>query len=395
MNIGAIVIKQGKDVKTNYYDTMIQNHISSDKFVDTFINSKKCPDGRKVDFCVFHSYFDDKLPQDDNGRKRLYDYCFEGLEDYAFCTTDFKVYDCCHIKAEKFKKQQEEFYKLINEKVHKYDKNMEVTYRLHDEFMVNFEKRKQLIQKKNELEKIHGFSKNDITENPQYITLLQLLHREEETLENKRNNIEKVYNLKPYEISKEEFIATYTKDEIERRDKAKMNLDHWCNKNQKNSISKEQEFLIKLDLGIKSITNILIKSYETPCVYIYKAMKALEDLKAHFKHDHSKEDFVKNVNTDLEKCKTYFEMYKEFLENNHIDVIISKVEREQSQAASEERKNKQQSKFVQKVQAGQTSFVVKLDGTVEKDTNEEPKLVIGSSISGNVDDEKWRGVRSF
>jgi hypothetical protein len=59
---------------------------------------------------------------------------------------------------------------------------MEVTYRLHEEFMINFEKRKQLIQKKNEFEKMYGYSKNDITENPQYVTLLQLLHREEENL---------------------------------------------------------------------------------------------------------------------------------------------------------------------------------------------------------------------
>jgi hypothetical protein len=394
MNIGAIITKQGKDIKTNYYDSMIENHVSSDKFVDTFIKSKKCPDGRKVDYCVFHSYFNEKTPQDGNGRKILYDYCFEGLEDYAFCTTDFKVYDCCHIKAGKSKKQQEEFYKLINEKVHKYDKNMEITYRLHDEFMVNFEKRKQFIQKKNELEKIYGFSKNDITENPQYSTFLQLFHREEDVLENKRNNIEKVYNLKTYEISKEEFIATYTKNEVERRDKAKANLDHWCNKNQKVSISKDQEIVTKIDFAIKNSTNILVKSFENPCVYIYKAIKALEDLKFYFNKDHTKKEFVRTVEEDLEKCKTYFEIYKEFIGDKHIDVIINKVEREQSQAASEERKNKQQSKFVQKAQSGQNSFVVKLDGTVEKDTNEEPKLIIGNSITGNVDDEKWKGIRS-
>jgi hypothetical protein len=394
MSIGAVVLKSGTEFKTQYCDTSIQSYTSSNN-IDKFFTSKKCPDGRKVDLCVFHSCFNEKLPQDSQERQKLYDYCLEGLEDYAFCTTDFKVYDCCHIKAEKYKKQKEEFYKLINDKVHKYDHNMEVTYRLHEEFMINFEKRKQLIQKKNEFEKMYGYSKNDITENPQYVTLFQLLHREEEALENKRNNIEKVYNLKPYEISKDEFIATYTKNEVERRDKAKMNLDHWCNKNQKNCVSKEQELLMKIDLGIKSITDILSKSYETPCVYIYKAMKALEDLKAHFKNDHSKEDFVKNVKKDLEKCKTYFELYKEFLGNNHIDIIIGKVDKEQSQAASEERKNKQQSKFVQKVQAGQNSFVVKLDGTVAKDTNDEPKLVIGSSIIGNVDDEKWRGVRSI
>jgi hypothetical protein len=395
MNIGAIVTKQGKDVKTNYYDTMIENYVSSDKLIDTFAKSKKCPDGRKVDYCVYHSYFNDKFPQDGNERKRLYDYCFEGLEDYAFCTTDFKVYDCCYIKDEKQKKQQEEFYRLINEKVHKYDKNMEITYRLHDEFMINFEKRKQLIQKKNELDKAYGSSGNDIKENPQYITLFQLLHREEEALESKRNNIEKVYNLKHYEISKEEFIATYTKDEVEKRDKAKMNLEHWCNKNQKGSISKEQETLMKLEFAIKNITDILLKSFDTPCVYIYKAVKALEDLKFYFKKDYTKKDFVKTVEEDLEKCKTYFEIYKEFIGDKHIDVIISKVEREQAQAAAEERKNKQQSKFVQKAQSGQNSFVVKLDGTVEKDTNEEPKLIIGSSITGNVDDEKWRGVRSI
>ena len=73
--------------------------------------------------------------------------------------------------------------------------------------------------------------------------------------------------------------------------------------------------------------------------------------------------------------------------------VVKKVEKEQTQAAAEERKNKNYSQNVQKVQAAKNSFVVKLDGSVAKDTSNEPKLVIGGSITNNVDDERWKNLR--
>ena len=77
----------------------------------------------------------------------------------------------------------------MSEKINRYDHNMEVTYRIHEDFMINIEKRKQLIQKKQEFEKVNG-SADNIIDNPQYSLLLQLLKREEEVLENKRLKLE-------------------------------------------------------------------------------------------------------------------------------------------------------------------------------------------------------------
>ena len=391
MEIGAVVLKSGKELIKKYIDFSIENHDDIDDRIKSLINSKKCPDDKKLELCTYHSRF--SSDNKSNRRIKDYDYYLSGIENYALCTTDFKVYDLCYILEEKSKKEKEEFLRLMSEKINKYDHNMEVTYRIHDDFMINIEKRKQLIQKKQDFEKVHGSSEYKIQDNPQYILLLQLLQREEEVLENKRNHIEKIYNLKPYEISKEEFILSYTKDEVEKRDKAKSNLDHWCNKNQKTSLTKEQEILIKIDTSIKSLTDILSKSYEIPCVYIYKAIKALDEIIAHLRKDLRHQDLVNKAKIDLEKCNRNFEIYKEFIGNHNIDLIVKKVEKEQTQAAAEERKNKSYSQNVQKVQAAKNSFVVKLDGSVAKDTNNEPKLVIGGAITSNVDDERWKGLR--
>lgn len=391
MNIGAVILKSGKEIVKKYTDSSIENHDQINEKITQIMNTKKCPEGRKLELCTFHTCFS----PDDKGkaRRKDYDYYLQGINDYAICTTDFKVYDLCYILEEKSKKEKEDFLRLMSEKINKYDHNMEVTYRIHEDFMINIEKRKQLIQKKQEFEKANGSSNYNIQDNPQYILLLQLLQREEDVLENKRNHIEKIYNLKPYEISKEEFIGSFTKDEVEKRDKAKANLDHWCNKNQKTSLTKEQEFLIKIDTAIKSLTDILSKSYEIPCVYVYKATKALDEIIAHLRKDLRHQDLVNKAKSDLEKCNHNFEIYKEFIGDRNIELIVKKVEREQSQAAAEERKNKNYSQNVQKVQAAKNSFVVKLDGSVAKDTSNEPKLVIGGAITSNVEDERWKGLR--
>lgn len=391
MEIGAIVLKSNKDVIKKYIDNSIENFDILDDKLKSFINTKKCPDGKKLELCVFHSCFSPDSKS--NRRRKDYDYYLSGINDYALCTTDYKVYDLCYMKEEKLKKEKEDLLRVMNDKVNRYDHNMEVTYRIHEDFLVNIEKRKQLIQKKQEFEKINGSSRDNILENPQYILLLQLLQREEEVLENKRNHIEKIYYLKPYEISKEEFIISFTKDEIEKRDRAKANLDNWCNKNQKLSLTKEQEFLIKIDTSIKTLNDILIKTFETPCVYTYKAMKALDELIAYFRKDSRYEDLIVKANNDLDKCKKNFEIYKEFIGDKDIDLIVRKVEREQAQAAAEERKNKNHVQFIQKVQSTRNSFVVKLDGSIAKDNSSEPKLVIGGVITNTNDDERWKNLR--
>jgi hypothetical protein len=394
MSLGAAVFKSGKDVIKKYFDTSIENYDEIDNKTRVLFNDKKCSFGNKLELCTFHSCFSPDTVK--NRRRKDYDYYLMGIDDYAFCTTDLKVYDLCHMKEEKSKRDKDLFIKIINEKVNKYDHNMEITYRIHEDFMINIEKRKQLIQKKTEFEKVNGSTTSDIQQNPQYILLLQLLQREEETLENKRKHIEKIYNLKAQEISKDDFIASYTKDEVEKRDKAKSNLDHWCNKNQKISLTKEQEFLVRIDTAIHSITENLNICYETPCVYIYKAIKALDEITAYYKKDFRQKDLVEKASIDLNKCKKNFEIYKEFIGDKDINSIIKKIEHEQAQAASDERKNKNNLTSTQKVKSSNTSFVVKLDGTVAKDTNKEPKLIIGGTVSTIVNDsneDRWKDLR--
>jgi hypothetical protein len=105
---------------------------------------------------------------------------------------------------------------------------------------------------------------------------------------------------------------------------------------------------------------------------------------------------VEKASIDLNKCKKNFEIYKEFIGDKDINSIIKKIEHEQAQAASDERKNKNNLTSTQKVKSSNTSFVVKLDGTVAKDTNKEPKLIIGGTVSTIVNDsneDRWKDLR--
>jgi hypothetical protein len=387
MTEGLILWKEKKQIRKIY----INSEDTIDPKVSALYKQKRTPDGRKLEMCVFHSCYNDKLPTDSKEINRVYDYCVDGIEDFCYCTNDFKVYDLCHITEEKMKKQDQETQNKMYNKIHNYDHNMEVTYKFHDNFMVIFEERKKFIQRKTELEKKFGNFKDDFSDNPEYSTLLQLLYRAEETLENKKKNIEKIYDLKPQKVSKEDFVSIHSKEELDLKNKAKHNLEHWYNKNNNNNTNREKEELFRLELGIQNITKLLNNSYEIPCVYIYKAISALNDLYTFFNKDSSKVQLITKIHRDLEKCKDEFRVYKEFIGTKNIEDIMKKVEEEQLKVAEEEKRNKQRSQTIQKLKTSQQSFVVKIDGTVSEDTNEGPKLIIGSKDV--IEDDKWKSFR--
>lgn len=349
--------------------------------------TEKTPNGKKLMSCIFHSYCSEKPV----GDERTYEYCLEGLNDYAICTDNYNVLDLCYIKELEFKEQQERKIIDIRNKVAKFDHNMEVTYRIHDEFMINIERRKQLMNYKSELEKIHGETEK-VEESPEYMTLYQILQRAEESFEALKQNLEKIYNLKPQEISKDEFINQHIKDDIEKVNKARENLIRYRNKFQKKPLSQGQERILGLETQINIVNKLLKNTFETPLVYIYKATKALEELERWYRKDYNKVDFYNSVCYNLEKCNKFYLVYKEFFNENDIQKIIDKVEKEQRDAAEDERRNKQ-ARNIKSVKTGSQGFVVKMDGTVIKDESTEPKLIIGKTVTGRIEDEKWNSIR--
>ena len=80
------------------------------------------------------------------------------------------------------------------------------------------------------------------------------------------------------------------------------------------------------------------------------------------------------------------------MDGKDIDNIIHKIEKEQNEAANEERKIKQAS-YIRTVKTSNKGVIVKLDGSVVQDTSTHPKLIIGNMIDGRVEDEVWRNVR--
>jgi hypothetical protein len=387
MTEGLILWKEKKQLQKVY----LTSESNLDPKISKLYKEKRTPDGRKLEICVFHSCYRENFPTEENEMKKLYEYCIDGIQDFCYCTNKFKVYDLCHIEEEQMKRKEEEHRNAMYNKLYNYEHNMEVTYRFHNNFMNTFEERKKIIQRKNELEKKYGNFKDDFADNPEYSTLLQLLYRAEETLENKKKNIEKIYDLKPQKVSKEDFIAVHSKEETDIKNKAKHNLEHWYNKNTKNNTTREKEELFRLGLGIQNITKLLHSSFEIPCVYVYKAIKALNDLYYFFKKDTTKAELITKIKNDLEKCKEEFEIYKEFIDTKNIENIVKKVEEEQIRVAEEEKMNKKKSQTIQKLKTSQQAFVVKLDGTVSQDTSDEPKLIIGSK--DEPEDDKWKSIR--
>lgn len=384
-NIAYVIHKSSNGFEKIKFDEITEPSVKNN--VSKMCKEKRAPDGRNLEFCVFHSHCSPKDP----GNEKTYKFCFEGIKNYAFCTDDYKVYDLCYIDELKIQTKLKKQIQSVLEKANKYDHNMSITYKIHEEFMINIERRKQLIAKKLELEKIYGTDDN-LESCPEYVVLLQLLQKAEDNMENMKTHLEKIYALKEYDISLEEFTGNLMKTEIDKVEKARSNLNNWYNRNKKSNVSQGKENITKLSIQIDNVNQILKSNFETPVVYIYKAIKALEDLEQYYRKDTKEETFYKKITEDLQVCKRNFTIYKEFMDGKDIDNIIHKIEKEQNEAANEERKIKQAS-YIRTVKTSNKGVIVKLDGSVVQDTSTHPKLIIGNMIDGRVEDEVWRNVR--
>jgi len=382
----AIIVKRTKHGLTKHVVNKSISDMSSKNHIENICISMKTSSGIPLESCIFHSYTN----QD---RNTTFDYCLEGTIDDAFCTEDFQVYDTCNHLEKKLAEDKQKLSNKMRDMLNKYEHHMSVTYRINDEFLINYEKRKTLLHHKQELEKNFGKTSLFFENNSEYNTLTQLVRKAEETYFKTKANVEKIYDAKHQSIPKEDFILRSTKDELAKVEKCKANLDNWCNRN-KSLITKEHNEIIILQRQIDSLTALLESIYETPCVYIHKATKALDELYKHYKKD-DRLDIqiqVRQMEADLELCSKYIEMYKEFLKDKSVEEVMKKVEKEQQEARNEERKIKSR-KFIQSVKnSSENSLIVKLDGSVVKDENEE-KLIIGNMVQGKIEDEQWRNLR--
>jgi hypothetical protein len=382
----ALVLKKTKGgVEKHILNGKSISEMSNASPIERICVTMKTNDGITLKPCIFHSHTNPNS-------NTTYDYCVEDLNCDAFCTTDFTVYDTCFHREKLEQNKKFKIFHMMYEMLDKYSHHMEVTYRINDEFLLNYEKRKVLIQKKQELEKEYGQASLSFENNPEYITLSQLVQKAEDVYFKSRANLEKIYDLKPQDISKEEFIFRSTKDDLLKVEKTKANLEHWCNKQNKSNLSKEHNLILSLVRQISSLTNLLKNSFETPCVYIYKAIRAIDELYHYFKKNPKHSQEILQFEADKEQCEKYFSLYREFIGDISIETIIRKVEKEQQEARTEESKIKSR-KFIQNVKnVSENALVVKLDGTTMKDTNDE-KLIIGNMVQGRIEDEQWRSIR--
>lgn len=384
------VVKTPKGIETRKIQKSIEELKHSKDAMEKMCFHKKTPDGRDLEGCTYHS----NISHHPVGDMQKYQWCLEGIKDYAFCTSDYQVYDLCNWMARKQEEKQQEYYRSLREKLNRYDHNMKVTYSMHDSFMTNFDKRQTFLQRKKDLEKTYDTSENKMEEQPDYLLLSQLVQKAEEIYDSTVKHLEAIYNAKPQEAPKDYFIRTLSEQELIKFQRAKAALDNWCNKFQQKPLTQEEATMLQLEKQIEHLTKLLQDSYETPCVYIHKAITSLDELHSFCKKDPRAEDTVYTIEEDLKRCEKMFKVYKEFIGSTPIENIIKKVEKEQRIASMEESKNKKVH-FIQKLDTKQQGFVVKLDGSIAKDTSSEPKLIIGSAVtSGKIEDDVWRKLRT-
>lgn len=382
----AIIVKKSKSGVIKHVVNKSISEMSSKSPIENICVSMKTSSGIPLTSCIFHSYTNSDL-------NTTYDFCLEGIKDDAFCTENFQVYDTCNHLERKMEEDRQKFFNKMKEMLNKYENNMGITYRINEEFLVNYEKRKVLIKQKADLEKMFGRASLFFENNSEYETLSQLVQKAEETYFKTKANVEKIYASKQQSIPKDEFVLRSTKDELIKLEKCKANLNNWCNRN-KSLLTKEHNQIITIKSQIDSLTALLKSIYETPCVYIHKAINSLNDLYNHYKKD-DRQDIqihVRQIEVDLDICSKYVEMYKEFLIDSSIEEITAKIEKEQQEAKNEEQKIKSR-KFIQSVKkSSENALIVKLDGSVVKDENKE-KLIIGNMVQGKIEDEQWRNIR--
>jgi hypothetical protein len=347
------------------------------------VDKKIAPTGVKLEPCPWHSNYHSS------------DCYTENPPTYGIWLSDCTVIDTCHIQ-EKINKDNED----------KEIKNMENICRdttwfndaksLYEGFNIQFEKRNVLTTQINSIKKeIEKIKTGPDTKNQEYVILLSRATKAEEIYNQRVETLTKSHKNAIGKVEPlEDFIAKRTIEEKITLDKTKEDVQRWYN----NHLNSDSVVLFEKVASLQKLANILTsnlqRNFRSSYTYVFRAIQNLYKMKFYYMRYKLRRDYsLDDIKMDILQMESNLSSFNEFTKGVSPCKIIEEFEKEQECAIREEKAIKS-GKTVQRIANSQSTFVVRLDGTLEKNVTDE-QIIIGASMTSKPNTEKddnvnWR-----
>ncbi len=380
----------------SYSDSSLVRVEKIDKDTDELINTKHdwvckaadkriAPTGVKLEPCPWHSNFNTEKCDLNNP------------PTFGIWLSDSTVIDTCHIQ-EKIDRDDER--KEIN-KMENLCRDVSWFHdakSLHEGFSVHFEKRNSLLTQINSMKKdIEKIKAGPDTKNQEYVILLSRANKAEEMYNQRVESLTKSHKSSIGKVDPlEDFISKRTVEEKTALDKAKDDVQRWYNSHLNKDVIAIFE---KVNLSQKLadiLTANLKRNFNSSYTYVFRAVENLRKIKNYYLRYKLTRDYsLENVKMDILLMEAKLGEYHEFVNGVSPYKIIEEFEKEQECAIREEKSIKS-GKSVQRINNSQTTNVVLINGTLEKNITAE-QIIIGATVTGKNSGEKseasnWRDL---
>ncbi len=334
------------------------------------LNTGITPFGVRLEPCVWHSSYDSSCK-----------HFLDNPPTFGICISDKAVIDTCHIQ-EKLSKDIEDKYVKTMENICRDTSWFIDAKTLHEGFAVDFEKRNALLKEIAVIEKeIKRIKTGPDTKNQEYVILLSRASMAEEMYNQRIISLTKSHKDSVGKIDVlEDFISKRTIDEKITLEKAKDDVQRWYNSH----LSKDTIVLFEKISAAQKLADILTshlkKNFQSSYTYVFRAVQNLHKTRDYYMRYKLRRDYsLEDVKMDILLMEARLGEYHEFANGDSAQKIIDFFEKEQACAIREE-KSIRSGKKVQRVNNSQTTNVVLIDGTLEKNVTAE-QIIIGSMVT--------------
>ena len=334
------------------------------------LNNGIAPTGVKLEPCEWHSSYDSSSK-----------HFLNNPPAFGVWVSDKAVIDTCHIQEKLYKDTEDKHVKIM-ENICRDTSWFIDAKSLHEGFSVHFEKRNALLKDIASVEKeIKKIKAGPDTKNQDYVVLLSRASMAEEMYNQRVISLTKSHKSAVGKIDTlEDFISKRTVDEIIALEKAKDDVQRWYNSHlSKDTIVLFEKIAISQKLA-DILTSNLKKNFQSSYTYVFRAVQNLHKMKDYYMRYNLKREYsIEDIKMDILLMEARLGEYHEFVNGDSSQKIIDYFEKEQACAIREE-KAIRSGKAVQRVNNSQTTNVVLIDGTLEKNVSVE-QIIIGSMVT--------------
>ena len=328
------------------------------------------PTGVKLEPCEWHSSYDSSSK-----------HFLNNPPTFGVWVSDKAVIDTCHIQEKLYKDNEDKHVKTM-ENICRDTSWFIDAKTLHEGFEVDFVKRNALLKDIAIVEKeIKKIKAGPDTKNQDYVILLSRASMAEEMYNQRVISLTKSHKNSVGKIDiLEDFISKRTIDEKIALEKAKDDVQRWYNSHlSKDTIVLFEKIAVAQKLA-DILTSNLKKNFQSSYTYVFRAVQNLHKMRDYYLRYNLKRDYsLEDVKMDILLMEARLGEYHEFANGDSARKIIDFFEKEQACAIREE-KAIRSGKAVQRVNNSQTTNVVRIDGTLEKNVAVE-QIIIGSMVT--------------